>query len=115
MWHTVVLLADLQPMFVALDLHHQIAPPRAGHRLPRLAPDGEAAPLALLRDGAQQAKGTLPHCRLQQQPVLAILAEGQVRITQTDGTKVIASAQDGFLSMEGSELTIVAGHAALES
>ena len=32
-----------------------------------------------------------------------------------DGTKVIASAQDGFLSMENDELTIVAGHAALES
>lgn len=49
------------------------------------------------------------------EPVLAILAEGQVRITQSDGTKVVASAQDGFLSMEGNELTIVAGHAALES
>ena len=34
------------------------------------------------------------------EPVLAILAEGQVRITQTDGTKVIANAQDGYLSME---------------
>ena len=49
------------------------------------------------------------------EPVLAILAEGQVRITQSDGTKVVARAQDGFLSMEGNELTIVAGHAALES
>ncbi len=49
------------------------------------------------------------------EPVLAILAEGQVRITQPDGTKVVASAQDGFLSMEGDELTIVAGHAALAS
>ena len=49
------------------------------------------------------------------EPVLAILAEGQVRITQTDGSKVIASAHSGFLSMEGDELTIVAGHAALTS
>ena len=49
------------------------------------------------------------------EPVLAILAEGQVRITETSGTKVIVSAQDGFLSMEGNELTIVAGHATLES
>ena len=49
------------------------------------------------------------------EPVLAILAEGQVRITQPDGTKVVASAHDGFLSMERDELTIVAGHAALES
>ena len=47
------------------------------------------------------------------EPVLAILAEGQVRITQADGTKIIANAQDGFVSMEGSDLTIVAGHAAL--
>ncbi|MDR7185529.1 MULTISPECIES: F0F1 ATP synthase subunit epsilon [Microbacterium] len=49
------------------------------------------------------------------EPVLAILAEGQVRITQTSGTKIIANAQDGFLSMEGDDLTIVAGNAALIS
>lgn len=49
------------------------------------------------------------------EPILAILAEGQVRITKVDGTKVLANAQDGFLSMEGSELTIVAGNAALIS
>jgi len=47
------------------------------------------------------------------EPLLAILAEGQVRITKADGAKVVASAQDGFLSMEGDELTIVAGHAAI--
>ncbi|MFT3798563.1 F0F1 ATP synthase subunit epsilon [Microbacterium sp.] len=47
------------------------------------------------------------------EPVLAILAEGQVRITRADGTKVIAKADDGFVSMEGNELTIVAGHATL--
>ncbi|MDX2377366.1 F0F1 ATP synthase subunit epsilon [Microbacterium sp. LRZ72] len=47
------------------------------------------------------------------EPVLAILAEGQVRITGTDGAKVVASAQDGFLSMENDVLTIVAGNAAL--
>ena len=49
------------------------------------------------------------------EPVLAILAEGQVRITQSDGTKIIANAQDGFLSMANDELTIVAGNAALIS
>jgi len=49
------------------------------------------------------------------EPVLAILAEGQVRITQADGTKVTADARDGFVSMEGQTLTIVAGHAALSS
>jgi len=49
------------------------------------------------------------------EPVLAILAEGQVRITQTSGEKIIASAEDGFLSMEGNDLTIVAGNASLVS
>jgi F-type H+-transporting ATPase subunit epsilon len=49
------------------------------------------------------------------EPVLAILAEGQVRITETSGTKIIANAPDGFLSMEGDNLTIVAGNAALIS
>ena len=49
------------------------------------------------------------------EPVLALLAEGQVRITQLDGSKVIATAKDGFLSMAEDEVTIVAGHAALQS
>lgn len=47
------------------------------------------------------------------EPFLAILAEGQVRITQLDGTKVLANAQDGFVSVEGDIVTIVAGNAAL--
>lgn len=47
------------------------------------------------------------------EPVLAILAEGQVRITTTDGERVIANAQDGFLSLADDELTIVAGNAAI--
>lgn len=38
-----------------------------------------------------------------------------MRITQPDGTKVIADAQDGFLSMADNEVTIVAGHAVLAS
>ncbi|MFB8387836.1 F0F1 ATP synthase subunit epsilon [Microbacterium sp. NPDC055910] len=49
------------------------------------------------------------------EPVLAILAEGQVRITETSGTKIVANAESGFLSMSGDELTIVAGNAALIS
>jgi len=49
------------------------------------------------------------------EPVLAILAEGQVRITQADGTKIIANAQDGFVSMSDDEVSIVAGNAALIS
>jgi F-type H+-transporting ATPase subunit epsilon len=47
------------------------------------------------------------------EPVLAVLAEGQVRITKPDGSKIIANAQDGFLSMDGDEISIVAGNAAL--
>lgn len=49
------------------------------------------------------------------EPVLAMLAEGQVRITTEDGRKVVVDAREGFLSMENNELTIVAGHAALVS
>ena len=49
------------------------------------------------------------------EPVLAILAEGEVRITQSNGEKIVATAEDGFLSMENDELTIVAGNAALQS
>ena len=47
------------------------------------------------------------------EPVLGILDRGEVRITKTDGSKVIANAQDGFLSMDGDEVSIVAGNAAL--
>ena len=46
-------------------------------------------------------------------PVLAILAEGQVRITPVEGAKIIANAQDGFVSVENDVVTIVAGEAAL--
>ena len=49
------------------------------------------------------------------EPVLAILAEGEVRITTTDGKKVVATANDGFLAMESHVPPIVAGHAALPS
>jgi F-type H+-transporting ATPase subunit epsilon len=49
------------------------------------------------------------------EPLLAILAEGQVRITRPDGSKILANAQDGFVSMADDELTIVAGNAALIS
>src|SRR5690606_27426265 len=50
------------------------------------------------------------------EPTLAVLAAGQVRITQADGTKVVADASDGFVSMElGDALNIVAGTAKLVS
>ena len=49
------------------------------------------------------------------EPVLGVLAAGEVRITLEDGNKIIANAQDGFLSVEGDVVTIVAGNAALIS
>jgi F-type H+-transporting ATPase subunit epsilon len=47
------------------------------------------------------------------QPVLGILAEGEVRITTTDGAVVTAKAEDGFLSLQNDIVTIVAGTAEL--
>lgn len=47
------------------------------------------------------------------EPMLAILAHGDVRITTADGTKVLANAEDGFLSVEHNTVQIVASRAAL--
>ncbi len=47
------------------------------------------------------------------EPVLAILASGQVRVRQGDGSIVDATAEDGFLSVENDTVTIVARNAAL--
>jgi F-type H+-transporting ATPase subunit epsilon len=47
------------------------------------------------------------------EPLLAILSVGEVRLTLTDGTKVVAEADDGFLSVENDTITIVARRAAL--
>ncbi|MCF8535490.1 MAG: F0F1 ATP synthase subunit epsilon [Rhodoluna sp.] len=47
------------------------------------------------------------------EPMLAILAAGEVRITLPTGEKLVASAEDGFLSIEHDVLTIFARHAAL--
>lgn len=48
------------------------------------------------------------------EPVLAILASGEVRVT-TGGGSVIANANDGFLSVEHDTVTIVARNAELVS
>jgi ATP synthase, Delta/Epsilon chain, beta-sandwich domain. len=46
--------------------------------------------------------------------MLAILVPGEIRITQTDGKKVIAtSAEGGFLSMEHDNVTVVVRDASL--
>lgn len=49
------------------------------------------------------------------EPMLAILAKGEVRLTLSDGRKLIANADDGFLSVEKDIVTIVAGTASLVS
>ncbi|MBX3087165.1 MAG: F0F1 ATP synthase subunit epsilon [Cryobacterium sp.] len=49
------------------------------------------------------------------EPVLAILAAGTVRITQSDGNLVVASAEDGFLSVDHDVVTVVARNAELVS
>ena len=43
------------------------------------------------------------------EPVLGILASGQVRITTPEGDVVTANAEDGFLSLQNDVVTIVAG------
>lgn len=43
------------------------------------------------------------------EPTLGVLAAGEVRITALDGTKVTAKAEDGFLSVDNNQVTIVAG------
>jgi F-type H+-transporting ATPase subunit epsilon len=47
------------------------------------------------------------------EPILATLAEGEVRVTLPDGSVVIARADDGFLSVEHDTVTIVARNAEL--
>ena len=47
------------------------------------------------------------------EPILAILGEGEVRVTGVDGQVVTANAADGFLSVENNNVTIVARNAAL--
>jgi len=43
------------------------------------------------------------------EPTLGVLAAGEVRITTVDGTKITAKAEDGFLSVDRDQVTIVAG------
>ncbi|TFD88373.1 F0F1 ATP synthase subunit epsilon [Cryobacterium serini] len=47
------------------------------------------------------------------EPMLAILAAGDVRLTLADGSKVLAQAEDGFLSVDNDVITIVARKAEL--
>lgn len=49
------------------------------------------------------------------EPILAILSQGEVRVTTIDGNVVTANADDGFLSVEHDTVTIVASSAELVS
>jgi F-type H+-transporting ATPase subunit epsilon len=47
------------------------------------------------------------------EPILAILAAGEVRVTTIDGAVITAQADDGFLSVEHDTVTVVARTAEL--
>ncbi len=47
------------------------------------------------------------------EPLLALLASGEVRVTSADGEKIAVDAEDGFLSVDHDTVTIVASKAAL--
>ena len=47
------------------------------------------------------------------EPILAVLAAGEVRVSTVEGGVVTANADDGFLSVQNDIVTIVAGTASL--
>ena len=47
------------------------------------------------------------------EPLLAILAKGEVRVTAADGSQITANADNGFLSVENNTVTVVASSAEL--
>lgn len=47
------------------------------------------------------------------EPMLAILAGGEVRVTLQGGEKITANADDGFLSVQANAVQIVASRAEL--
>jgi F-type H+-transporting ATPase subunit epsilon len=47
------------------------------------------------------------------EPLLGVLAAGEVRITASDGGRILANAEDGFLSVENDTVTIAARSASL--
>ncbi|MET1043431.1 MAG: F0F1 ATP synthase subunit epsilon [Microbacteriaceae bacterium] len=48
------------------------------------------------------------------EPILAILAIGDVRVTTTSGEVITAKADGGFLSVEHDTVTLLAGEAAIK-
>lgn len=49
------------------------------------------------------------------EPMLAILGSGEVRVTLSNGEKITAQADQGFLSVENDTVTIVSGQASLSA
>jgi len=49
------------------------------------------------------------------EPILAVLAAGEVRVTTLEGDVITANAEDGFLSVQNDTVTVVAGQASLVS
>lgn len=49
------------------------------------------------------------------EPMLAILNQGEVRVTKADGGKFVANAEGGFLSIENNNVSIVASAAEIVS
>ena len=47
------------------------------------------------------------------QPLLGILSAGEVRITAADGGRIVANAEDGFISVENDTVVVAARSAAL--
>lgn len=47
------------------------------------------------------------------EPMLAILASGDVRVTTVEGAKITANAEGGFLSVENNNVSVVASAAEL--
>ncbi|WP_024355446.1 F0F1 ATP synthase subunit epsilon [Leucobacter chironomi] len=47
------------------------------------------------------------------EPLLALLAQGEVRVTTAGGEKVAVDAEGGFLSVDHDTVTIVAGRASV--
>lgn len=47
------------------------------------------------------------------EPVLALLAQGTVRVTTESGAKIIVAAEEGFIAFDHDTVTIVAPDAAI--
>lgn len=49
------------------------------------------------------------------EPLLALLASGEIRITPSSGEDVVATLDGGFMSVEHDRVTVVSDHASIES